>query len=158
MDNIANEFGEVAARYCSLIESTDKQDWDSFRLTTISLLAELIYKAHQLPDVEGTGANGRSITQAEWKEVFDNVSTNLKFTYYWTALSPTDLEDDSLGCGDLADDLADIWRDLKEGLLILENNPTASRDAIWQWRFGLSAHWGDHAAQALSCLQSAGSL
>lgn len=156
MDKVAIEFAEVAERYCSLVETYDGEDWDSFGLTMISLLAELIFKAHQLPDAEATDADLPRVAESQWKAVFDNLSKTLKHTYYWSVFSPTELEDNQPSYGDLADDLADIWRDLKPGLVALTNcnDPEYwTNEAIWQWRFGLTAHWGNHAAEALSCLQ-----
>jgi hypothetical protein len=53
---------------------------------------------------------------------------------------------------DLADDLADIWRDVKSGLLLYRSeNPAA---ASWEWRFHFKAHWGRHATGAMHALQA----
>jgi hypothetical protein len=55
--------------------------------------------------------------------------------------------------GSLADDLADIYSDLKIGLAL--DAAGANDDAIWQWRFGFENHWGRHAAHALYALHVA---
>jgi len=54
----------------------------------------------------------------------------------------------------VADDLADIWRDLRTGLNAMA---TESRweDVGWEWRFGLQTHWGKHAVDALAALHDA---
>jgi uncharacterized protein DUF5063 len=53
---------------------------------------------------------------------------------------------------DLADDLADVWGDLKGGLLLLHQGDRVG--ATWHWAFHFSAHWGHHATAALYALQS----
>jgi uncharacterized protein DUF5063 len=53
----------------------------------------------------------------------------------------------------LADDLADIWLDLKRGLLALEGGAPAS-DVTWEWRFGFYTHWGRHATEALRAVHA----
>jgi Domain of unknown function (DUF5063) len=51
------------------------------------------------------------------------------------------------------DDLADIWRDLKEGLDVLTNRTASAEvDAIWHWRFSFESHWGRHARSAITAL------
>jgi len=56
--------------------------------------------------------------------------------------------------GSLADDIADIYRDLKKGLELKETYPRQPEAAIWQWRFGFYSHWGKHAMDALLAIHS----
>jgi Domain of unknown function (DUF5063) len=53
--------------------------------------------------------------------------------------------------GSLADDLADIYRDLKKGLILSEK--TSAEDALWNWRLHFDFHWGNHAMSALKAIQ-----
>jgi hypothetical protein len=53
--------------------------------------------------------------------------------------------------GLLSDDLADIYVDLREGIV----NRTVGRavdDVIWEWRFTFTINWGRHALDALRVL------
>jgi hypothetical protein len=56
-------------------------------------------------------------------------------------------------CGDLIDDLSDIATDLKAGMKEYE----ASRfgNAVFEWKFGLNNHWGQHIVDALRALHAA---
>ena len=47
----------------------------------------------------------------------------------------------------MSDDLGDIYRDVKEGLLLLAEGLSA--DAVWHWRFNFWSHWGEHSVNAL---------
>jgi hypothetical protein len=53
----------------------------------------------------------------------------------------------------LGDDLVDICRDLKRGLLALDAG-ALGEDVTWEWRFGFYTHWGRHATEALRVLHA----
>ena len=61
-------------------------------------------------------------------------------------------EDKEAIFGTLADDLADIYRDLKEGLVLREEKLASSADIIFNWRILYYSHWGKHAIDALLVL------
>ncbi len=50
--------------------------------------------------------------------------------------------------GSLADDLTDIYCELKSGLLSLEENLKNQDQAIDDWRCGYKVHWGKHLVDA----------
>lgn len=54
--------------------------------------------------------------------------------------------------GSLADDLADIYNDLGDGLAKWRRGESAA--ALWAWRVLFTAHWGEHAASALRALHA----
>jgi hypothetical protein len=50
----------------------------------------------------------------------------------------------------LWDDLADLYRDLQNGLdLCLRGRPADVEGAVWWWRFNYEIHWGEHLFRAL---------
>jgi hypothetical protein len=49
--------------------------------------------------------------------------------------------------GDVIDDLADICKDLNDGLWYLSKG--SELDAVFQWRFSLGVHWASHAMGAM---------
>jgi hypothetical protein len=56
--------------------------------------------------------------------------------------------------GDIIDDLADLYKDLKDGLWYLKRG--SEGDAVFQWRFSFGVHWARHilgAMYALYCLE-----
>jgi uncharacterized protein DUF5063 len=53
---------------------------------------------------------------------------------------------------DVADDLADTYRDLWSGLVLYRlGRPEA---AAWEWSFSFRAHWGHHVAGARYALHA----
>jgi hypothetical protein len=51
--------------------------------------------------------------------------------------------------GSLADDIADIYRDLKKGLVCHHSDCKPTGDILCEWRLLFYSHWGDHATSAL---------
>ena len=66
---------------------------------------------------------------------------------YWQVFDPT--KDTEAIYGTLADDMADIYRDLQEGLVLAATEQAQPADIIWEWRVGFYSHWGKHAMDAL---------
>lgn len=56
--------------------------------------------------------------------------------------------------GSLADDIADIYFDLKEGFGLRQKHQIQPEKSIWCWRFGFYSHWGKHAMDALRTIHS----
>lgn len=75
----------------------------------------------------------------------------LPFGFYNVFFTPSNLEDKHV-MGDLADDILDIYCDLKEGLALHDRGHEGL--AAWTWRFSFHSHWAKHAADALHALQA----
>jgi len=98
---------------------------------------------------------GKAIDTKQWQLVRDRIASRLDRDYYLMIFDPFE-EAPSPVVGSLSDDLSDIWRDLKEGLLQLDlGTESAVVDAVWAWRFGLEFHWGSHhSAHAIDALHA----
>ena len=110
-------------------------------------LASLVAAATALPEIDAAGEDlpdGPTLDQ--WTERFKAVRTVLgDWSGYWTTLGVDSGEAVLLP---VADDLADIWRDIRRGLDGLEAG-VPDDDVLWNWRFNCYAHWGPHASEAL---------
>ena len=87
-------------------------------------------------------------TEPSWRDVFQRFGA-LPFNYY-SCVDPHVVPTDETVIGDLADDLADIWRDLRIGLWAYRGGDLKAAEA--QWRSSFTIHWGRHAADALLAL------
>ena len=74
--------------------------------------------------------------------------------YYEKVFDPFDPKDCEPVTISLAEDLADIYYDLREGLLRVPEHGPVPAKAIWQWVFGLKNHWGRHAVGAIAAMHS----
>lgn len=143
-------FAVTAEHYCAWAEHAPKSA-DGEVETAIRLLLDLMTRVIELPASDPDDEDDERPTHAEWNAVFRRFAT-LPFQYYATS-DPWDMEDKSVGVGDLHDDLADVWRDVRHGL----NAYKAGRidSASWQWSFSFRSHWGEHATEALRVLVAA---
>lgn len=77
-------------------------------------------------------------------------------TYYWEAYNPliTAMEEPELGLGWLADDLQDIYEDLKRELHVIKQARTSAEVemACRTLHLGFQGHWGNHCVNALRAL------
>jgi Domain of unknown function (DUF5063) len=144
----AKNFGLLAAGYCAFVETSDDLDRDRFLRELEAHLVALYGAAIDLPfgGVDEPDAPS-SMTSGEWQTLYRRLSEKLGDTNdYRLMFDP--YEDEMPVVASLADDIADIYRDLKDGFALL--NAGGSRDgAVWEWRHGFDHHWGRHAAHAL---------
>jgi hypothetical protein len=140
-------FAAAATQFCDWAEGSPG-DEASEAATARVLLARLFVSALALRDIRAE-LDPDGPTDSEWQEMFRRFGA-LPFNYYST-LDPHVVPGEQFFVGDLADDLADIWRDLKRGLVPYRAGDVAGAEATWRERFNI--HWGRHAAEALWALQ-----
>ena len=145
----------LAARFCALVEAPG-DDPAAFARAVGPVLAELIAAAMRLPEADATSHElPAGPSDADWDARRRAIGSVLaEWDGYWIVLEPLAADPDEPAYGSLSDDLADIWRDLKVGLVELETG-AGELDAIWHWRFTFWSHWGRHAVEALLVLQRA---
>lgn len=163
-DNYAgavNRFGPIAQQYSSLVDSRSALDKSEFLVQVYRMLPELIGEASRLPLVrfgddeneeqEATISKIRAETemkQQEWGQLYDSLKEKLwDWDLYWMVFDPR--TDKEAIHGSLADDIADIYRELKDGIGLKETNNVPDCEIIFEWRFGFTSQWGQHAVNAL---------
>lgn len=155
-----NAFVDATQAFCHLVTTptSHPSSWlPSLRATTLGLYAAGLV----LPDVAVEHFNMDSeaayrVSEEEWRTVWRGLGDRLAGQQWYRPLvpgitSPDDAGD--VGIGDLADDLADIYRDLTPGLRYWQTGAEQGRVGIvWQWKQDFTLHWGNHAIAALSLL------
>jgi hypothetical protein len=145
-------FAGLAEQYCAAIEDPTVQGAKGLRKIH-DLLLPVHAAAMNLPHVENDAHLERSIPHDEAWAVFQGLQQRLAVDRYWDSFNPLGEPDNQSIQSSLADDLCDIWRALKEGLLELNREDGQPREDIWwEWRFGFQTHWGHHSAGALRVL------
>ena len=140
-------FVDAARRYCAWARSGDVDGGEVERL-----LAELVFEIQRVPNVEGDDGDGHpEVPHPEWAAVFRRMQAIRPRTYSLVFDPHAAPEEDPI-LHSLADDLADVYRDLQLGNLLWEDGRQA--EAAWQWRFHWSSHWGRHATGALYALHT----
>lgn len=139
------ELASAAQQYCALVEGLDRPagDW----LEQLSCLLPRIHAA-----VIGLGRGGDSTQPGnggDYERRFE-LYTHLRGLlgdrdHYNLDFDPADRSDMS---GSLADDITDIYFELRRGLDVLDRNPDGLREAAAVWRNGFRWHWGQHVVDA----------
>lgn len=116
------------------------------------LLPRLYAAALALPELGPTTAlEPPGISHEQWAAVASRLRDLLgEADLYAIALEPLDVDREQLSVVSLADDLTDIYRDLKKGLDSAEQLDPV--DIVWGWRFSFWTHWGEHASRALAAV------
>ena len=92
-----------------------------------------------------------AVENPEWQEIYDRTASRLPFQYYTEVHEPSSVPTEQTVSGDLADDIADIYRDVVSGLRLHARGDT--NQALWAWVFNRQHHWGEHATSFLHALQ-----
>lgn len=133
---------EVARDYCNLIERADITD-SKWLEDMASILPQLhaavaaLGKADEVDHSMKPDLDARFELFAELREVLGSRDG------YWMQFD-VDHDGHSMS-GSLADDLTDIYCELKHGLKLMDLEPARALD---DWRNGFHVHWGQHLVDA----------
>jgi hypothetical protein len=154
-------FVEAARQFCGLMEERPA-DVKAWVRSLLPALSELYAYALGLHNVELIDSNDRTLTKFEishdeWRSLYHRLSVQLGHdAWYWMTFEPmkTQVEKAEKVIGNLADDLADVYRDVVPGLRAWNTQDDALLDEIvFQWaRGGFEIHWGSHAVDAMGIL------
>ena len=148
-------FRSAAERYVTLVEGSEGRSAEDFFADLVRVLPVLYVAALRLPSplVETAELPETRLTHEQWGAVFGQLQTVLGAAdLYWTVAPFGEDEREELA-GSLADDLADIYRDVKEGLELAAAG-VSEHEVLWQWRFNFWVHWGEHAVDALRIIHA----
>ena len=148
------DFYKSATDFCGFMESELKNTANEFLQTSRIHLIGLYEAALQLPavDLEITVEYEYAFNNLEFERVLSCIVERLGTSrYYWHIFNPSREEDTKPVCGDLSDDLGDMYKDLNRAILLF-NKPDAKENALWQFKFDFDNHWGDHCMNALNAI------
>jgi hypothetical protein len=132
---------DVARRYCAWIEGEGLIDFTRAR----RLLAELQLGALGLPELDSGAPQKIQKPAPELRQRVLQRVYAVPFRHYWNVFDPLK-ENQQPVCGDLSDDLADIWLDLWKGFCLFDAGH--KWEAIFHWRVLYDSHWGQHVLDA----------
>jgi hypothetical protein len=145
METETNDLLAIARRYCEVIESLDEGNRQP-----LVQLNEILPRLHAAMTAltspfDGAG-DDPGVDLDQRFELFSRLHRLLgDLDGYWMEYDVT--PDRQEMSGSLADDLTDIYCELKMGLRRLEREPDA-RHTLRGWRDGFCKHWGQHVVDA----------
>ncbi len=142
------EFVEAAQEFCSLIEKIDEfanNRWLSSLAKTLPVLRTSMIELGALGFPHGY----RVLNNLDERfDLFCRLKHYLgSHDEYWSISDLTTV--DGLMSGSLADDLTDIYFELKRGFKLYRLGPRREKAAIKIWTTGYKIHWKQHLDNAL---------
>jgi hypothetical protein len=141
-------FAEIARGYCAWCERTSQSSTADAQAA--SWLGRLYAAALELPEVDPQNTNAVPNIPADFLERATSELARFNGMYYRKCFDPAPGLDEGPVMGDVGDDLLDIYKDVKAGLLLFDGGATT--EAVWHWAFMHRIHWGHHAVGALYAL------
>lgn len=135
-----NSFYRLVTEFCNYFKENEiTNDAIDYLITS---LMKLYIAALELPLID-----------PETDEVRDTQKCSIKIdrklkTTYWEVFDPW--EEETPIRGNLYDDFSDIVKDLQRG--IEEYDLGRIGNAVFEWRFGVTNHWGDHTVNTIRAL------
>lgn len=138
------EMASLARRYCEVIEASgeDSGDW----LQDVANLLPRLHATVRVLRFQGEGMDGVWVPDFDARfELFTHLRDLLgDRDGYWMEYDRVE-GGHPLMTGSLADDLTDIYCELKQGLRRFEGEP---HHALALWCRGFRCHWGQHLVDA----------
>lgn len=103
----------------------------------------------ELPADVDADLDGARADDAECRRVYERMAA-LPVGYYSEVADPGAVPSEEPVVGDLGDDVEEVYRDLSEGLSLLDAGHAA--EAEWSFAESFRSHWGAHAAAAIRVL------
>lgn len=143
------EFVQVAKQYCSLIDHVPEIG-DDWLLPLCRLLPKLHAAVESLRDPGGHDVLVELADLDARFELFSRLHEELgRRDSYWMEFDEPvagDAGHEHSMSGSLADDLTDIYFELKRGLQLLE--AVSADEVAHLWQAGFQQHWGQHLVDA----------
>jgi hypothetical protein len=154
MESVGNFAAEAERFETWARDATDEGEWAARE--ALLRIAHLYLAALQLPpawsDELSDDAEPERLSHDEWCTIFAKCS-RLPFDGYSIVFEPLEVPpSDEPVVSSIADDIADIYRDVVSGLRAYRRGQRP--EAIWEWGFGFRNHRGRHATCAIGALHA----
>ncbi len=152
------EFVAVANELCNFLEQAAGFPRRDFVDKTRKILPLLYYKAALLPPTEPVYEDGteKFIAEEEWHAVHDAILKKLgRFNDYPEVMDPVLRDTEDMVGGSIAENLADIYQDLKDFVLLYRMGTVdLMNDALWEFSQHFEQDWGQKLLNSLRALHN----
>ncbi len=140
-----DDFVALVRQYKALVDGSAGFTAHQFLSACASLLPRIYAAGIALPDVEPETEDVERSVESPMPKLMTRFGI---YEIYLEIYDPYE-EDDPVR-GMISDDLVDIYRDLVNPLVALEANRV--KDAVWEWKFNLCGHCGDHIVDTMRAI------
>lgn len=139
------EMATVANEFCYFFETLEKKDKEIILDFSQRILPLLYLKGTLLPEVTPNNpeANERFVTEEQWERIFTELRDKFgKDDEFWV-IDPQYINETEPLKASLSENIADIYQDMKDFLMLLQKNTLAAREnAISECSILIGNHWG----------------
>jgi hypothetical protein len=152
------EFVAVANEMCNFLEQAGGFARSDFVDKARKILPLLYYKAVLLPSTEPVFDDGteKFVTEDDWQSVHDKLLNKLgRFNDYPEIMDPVLRDTEDLVGGSIAENLADIYQNLKDFVLLYRmGTAELMNDALWECTQHFDQDWGQKLLNSLRALHN----
>ena len=152
------EFVASSRKYCALIEQTGMYTLKEFINQIHILLPELYLKVAHLPVFESPieSQNQRYVTEEAYDYIYNKLLVKLgEYDAYEEVFDPNRIESENAIGASISEDLADIYQDIKDFILLYEMGPGEIIDeAFWEVRQSFELYWGQKLVNTLRAIHN----
>jgi hypothetical protein len=150
------EFTAVATEFCRYAEHAGEMKGEELLNIMQRLLPLLYLKASFLPSLEPVFEDGNEkfVMEADWFRIRSGFRSKLRSADDYLEL-PDDktIESDGPVVASLSEDLADIYQDMKNFVLLYQTGTNeVMNDAVWECRINFENYWGYKLVNALKAI------
>ncbi len=155
---VVNKFIETAREYIELVDRHEELGKEKFLNECLKTLPLIFHYAVQLPIVEpDTTEISEREPDSDYKAFADFLGEDDGSNQVWDPVGDDGVTKEEgeweVIYHSLADDLLDIYSDLKNPMMAIDHRSGAQmNDAVWEWKFGFQNHYGYHLASAIKAL------
>jgi hypothetical protein len=149
-------FFNAVVDFCAFMESENAVEGRPFLKAVRGHLLSLYSQGTKLPMIDLQTSQeyedrvDRSVFEGQRLRLAERLG---EFRFYWHVFDPVNLEKTEACCGDLLDDLHDMYVDLKRSVHLFQlEKPDCEALALWKFKFDFDFHWGDHCIHALGAV------
>jgi hypothetical protein len=150
------EFTAVASEFCKYAEHAGEMKGEELLNIMQRLLPLLYLKASFLPSLEPVFEDGNEkfVTENDWLRIRSGFRSKLKSADDYLELpDEKTTEPDGLVVASLSEDMADIYQDMKNFILLYQTGTNeVMNDAVWECRMNFENYWGYKLVNALKAI------
>jgi hypothetical protein len=139
------EFTAVANEYCHILEEAASVDGTGLMKVLQKLLPLLYIKALNLPEIESKleEETEKFVREEDWLIMKDTLTFKFGAANDYVDINPDKESTEELIYGDMAENLSDIYQDVKDFLMVYRvGTVELMNDALWECRETFRLYWG----------------